>query len=521
MYTEKIIGTDSLKKRYIYKLFTNLVGLAINMVAQTIIPRGLGPKAYGEFNYLTNFFSQVLSFFDMGTTNGFFTKLSQRSRESSLVSFYLYFGGIISILVMLFVAVAQAASLQDAIWPGQTLIYIYMAAIFGIMTWISQVLNQMIDAYGLTIPGEKLRMLQRIIGLPIIVALFMLNRLDLTNFFYYHFAALLLLIWIFIKILKKNDFSIIKGWRLSPTQILNYGKEFYTYSHPLFVLTAVGVVSNLFDRWLLQKYSGSIQQGFYGLSYQIGGLCFLFTSALTPLIMREFSIAFSKTDFKQMAYLFRRYIPLFYSITAFFSCFIAFQADKIIYIIGGNKYYDAETAVTIMAFYPIPQTYGQLSGSVFFATGQTELYRNIGVIFSLIGIPLTFFLIAPRSHLGLDTGATGLAVKMLALNFLSVNVLVYFNTRLLKLSFWKYLVHQLVSVLCLLLIAAAATIIFNRLFGLSGNKILNFLFAGMAYSLMTISLIYLQPVIFGLKRDDIQTVIQMLRKNKPLNQGKQ
>ena len=99
--------------------------------------------------------------------------------------------------------------------------------------------------------------------------------------------------------------------------------------------------------------------------YQIGSLCFLFTGAMTPLFTRELSIAFSNGDLPRMAELFRRYIPMLYSIAAFFSCFIAVQADKVVYIFGGNKFEGAATAVTIMAFYPLHQTYGQLSGSVF------------------------------------------------------------------------------------------------------------------------------------------------------------
>ena len=127
------------------------------------------------------------------------------------------------------------------------------------------------------------------------------------------------------------------------------------------------------DRWLLQVFSGSVQQGLYGLSYQIGAICFLFTGAMTPLITREFSIAYAKQDIPHMAYLFRRYIPLLYGIAAFFSCFIAMQAENVAYIFGGAKFHDAALAIAIMSLYPIHQTYGQLGSSVFYATAQTRL----------------------------------------------------------------------------------------------------------------------------------------------------
>ena len=83
---------------------------------------------------------------------------------------------------------------------------------------------------------------------------------------------------------------------------------------------------------MLQKFAGSVEQGFYGFSYQIGGVCFLFTSAMTPLIIREFSIAFEKHKIQEVARLFN----------------------------------------------------GQLSGSVFIASDKTKLYRDISVFSMLV-----------------------------------------------------------------------------------------------------------------------------------------
>ena len=58
---------------------------------------------------------------------------------------------------------------------------------------------------------------------------------------------------------------------------------------------------------------------------------------MTPLLMREFAIAFDKRDLNLMAALFRRYIPMFYAIAAYLSCFILVQADKVVYFVGGRN----------------------------------------------------------------------------------------------------------------------------------------------------------------------------------------
>ena len=45
----------SLKKRYGFKLLGNLIGLPLNFAVQMLVPRALGPKYYGDYNFLTNF----------------------------------------------------------------------------------------------------------------------------------------------------------------------------------------------------------------------------------------------------------------------------------------------------------------------------------------------------------------------------------------------------------------------------------------------------------------------------------
>lgn len=178
------IENNSLKKRYLYKITTNLVGLGINFFTQTIIPRGLGPRSYGDFIFLTNFFNQLVGFFDMGTSIGFYTKISQRQREFGLVSFYMYFAIAVSMIIMVFTVLTVSTSIHVSLWPDQGIFYIFLAAIWGILTWFASILNKMGDAYGLTISAEMARISQRILGFVLIIFLFFFKQLTLKNFFF-------------------------------------------------------------------------------------------------------------------------------------------------------------------------------------------------------------------------------------------------------------------------------------------------------------------------------------------------
>jgi len=504
--SEGVRPVDSLHRRYFFKLATGFVGLGLSFVTQAIIPRGLGPRAYGDFAFLSNFFTQVVSFLDAGTSTGFFTKLSQRPRESGLVVFYGYFAGLVALLIMGFLVMARTTGVWAQIWPGQSLGVVYLAAVWGLLAWLVRLANSMGDAYGLTVQSELVAMGQKVVGLALIALLFALHWLRLTTVFFYHYGIMAFFLGAMALLFRRTGHRV--DWRpgLSRAEVRGYLREFYDFSHPLFLYALVSLVTGLLDRWLLQVFGGSVEQGFYGLSYQIGVLCFLCTSAMTPLLTREFAIAFGARDLAQMARLFRRYIPLLYGIAAYFGCFLAVQADKVIYLMGGKNFQGAYLAVVIMAFYPIHQTYGQLSGSVFMATGETARYRNIGITFMLLGLPLSYVLLAPERMLGLNAGATGLAGKMVLLQILVVNVQLYFNSRLLTLRFWRYVAHQVASLACLLVVALLATLGVDLLAHLPGGVVARFVLAGMVYTLLIAGLVFWQPKLLGLSLEDLRAL---------------
>jgi len=476
--------------------------MAISLVTACIVPRGLGPKAYGDFQFLSSFFSRVVGFLDTGTSIAFYTKLSQRQSDFGLVAFYFFFMSACSMLLLFFVGGAHLVDISNILWPEQTTLYVFLGAIWGVLNWWLQVLNKVTDAYGVTVSAEKAKIIQRVVGLGVICALFFAGQLGLISYFCWHYFLMLFLACCFVYTLERAGNTFMQSWKLTASQFKGYVKEFYNYSHPLFVYALIGLFVGIMERWMLQYFGGSLQQGYFGLSSRIGSICFLFTSAMSPLIMREFAIAFDRQDVSEMRRLFRRYIPFLYAVAAYFACFIAVQAKTVTYIIGGDKFQLAMTPVMIMAFYPIHQTYGQLSGSVFYATGQTKLYRNIGTVFMLVSLPVAYFFIAPPDKFGLGAGATGLALEMVVLQFVAVNVQLFYNSRFLKLKFHRYVGHQIFVVLWFFLCALAASLC-RSLFEDGLRDVLSFLVDGIIYTFLVIVSTLAQPKLFGLYRKDI------------------
>jgi hypothetical protein len=191
-------SSGTLRERYAYKLSYNAVGFIANIFMQAMIPKALGPKAYGNFNFLTGIFTEITNFLDMGSSSCFYTKLSKRQKDWGLIAFYMRFVGIAALVVAGFVSVAFVSGSSAFVWPDQTFIFIMMAAVLSIFTKFSQTYFLMADALGLTIPAEKIKVAQKIFGLLLICALYFTGLLNLMNFFLYNYI-ILVFFWLFLR----------------------------------------------------------------------------------------------------------------------------------------------------------------------------------------------------------------------------------------------------------------------------------------------------------------------------------
>jgi O-antigen/teichoic acid export membrane protein len=507
MNEEKVIDPEaSLRKRYLFKLITNLVGMGIGIGTQSIVPRALGPSSYGDFSFITNFFYQVIGFLNMNTSTAYYTVLSQRQHDTGLVRFYLYFTAILGVFLSMLITFCFVAGLSPIIWPGQTGLVIIFGAIWAIMTFYMMVFSDMSDAYGLTVKSELVKIVIKILGFTLILVLFIQEWFSLQNYFFYHFIILLMTISLLVWVISNSGPSLINHWRLKKDQIKSYIHEFYAFSGPLVVFSALAVFEGLLDRWFLQKYSGSAQQGFYGLAYQIGVLCFFFTSALVPLMTREYAISFAKKDMGEMRRLFSRFVPMLYAITAYFGCFLAVESKTVMLLFAGKAYTGAVLPIAIMCFFPIHQTYGQMNASIYFATNRTIAYRNIGIALIFVSLPLTLVLLGPKEYGAMQAGATGLAIKMVLIQLIGVNVQLWYNTKMMHLPFKKFFNHQWIVITAFLSIAIVCSYSIRALLA-EMHFVAQFLATGFIYTLVIVGLAIIFPSLFAVRKDEIALVL--------------
>jgi O-antigen/teichoic acid export membrane protein len=432
----------------------------------------------------------------------FSVRLAQRPRDGTLVRFQFVFYSLCSVAGVVGLWFADFGGLFPLIFPEQERGLVYMAVVFALLLWCAQVLQRMTDAFGLTVPSEIARIIQRVIGLLIVYGIVRVGGVTLQKVFIYHYVVTIGLAVALWEILRRGAF---RHWSDEGTRwggFRGHLTDLRQYATPLLALSVVALLAGLGDRWILQTVGSSVEQGFFSLASQVSAVCFLFVGAMVPLLTREFSIMHAEQNLDRLRSAFARFLPMFYFLAAALSCFAALHSPALVALLGGSAYGNAVPAVAVMSIYPIHQTQGQLSGILLLATGDTKLYSVIGAIFLLAGLPMAYFSVQYGVSLGPGGGAAALAVKMVVIQAVAVNVQLYFAAKRLSHDYWPYLVQQ-VSCLGVLLVLAVGA----RQAGLAalggGSSILPLAASAAVYASMCGGVAHWAPHWFGLSRTDV------------------
>jgi O-antigen/teichoic acid export membrane protein len=506
------MNNDSLKKRYLYKLVANIIGTLIAIITNAIVPRALGVKHFGDFNFVTTFFKQLIDFLDFRSSTYFYITLSQNQKDNVFMSFYAYFSLIIFSCLTFFTLLISNLPLKNLFLPGQTTIIIYYSLLFVVINWLLDLFIKIMDAKGKTVYSEKWLLVNKLIGAFFIVLLYFIDRLNLISYFITLLISAVFIMMFFYNHLKKDEFKLTIFKKKDIPLIRHHSKKMMAYSAPLGFYVCISFFTLTFDRWMLQKSGGSYQQGLFSFGFMITNFCFLFTQSMLPLFTRELSVAAGENNINKMSTLYRQFVPLLYAITAYFCCFIFIEADTLIIIFGGEEYYEAKNVMVILAFYPLVSVYSNLNGSVIYANSRTKFVLKLAILFAPIGVLITYFLVS-NSNFAINLGAEGLSYKMLFLELISVLIILKINTKFLNLVYWRYVVHMIFSVIPFLVIAYFSHNIVNSFttyFTDYSNLYVKFISSGILYTLLMSVIIIFFPLIMGLNRQDIKSVFQNL-----------
>ena len=91
---------------------------------------------------------------------GFITKFNENINNRKIIKYYSILFLVIAIFYFIIVFFLINIDYSKYIWIDQELYWILLSVILGILVHLSSNILRLIDAYGLTVQGEKMRVIQ-------------------------------------------------------------------------------------------------------------------------------------------------------------------------------------------------------------------------------------------------------------------------------------------------------------------------------------------------------------------------
>ena len=492
----------SIRDRFGFSLFANLSKAVITFGTGLLVARGLGPEQYGKMMFLLATFVGVRALLDMGTSTAFFTFLSQRQRSLHFIGWYFAWLGVQFIIPFLAIAFLFPVEWIELVWKGEQrslVIIAFVAAYMHSVLWAAVV--QM---------GESQRLTRWIQGGAVLIALVHLVMMVCALW-----GGWLTVRWILVLMaiefcvaaavtVTKMHFPLISE---KPHSLQGVVTEFWRYCFPLIPYAWFNFVYVFTDRWLLQNYSGSVQQAYYSVAEQFSAIATLATASILNIFWKEIAEAHQQNNRERVALLYRRVSRGLFFVVASGAGFLAPWADDILHITLGPAYIGGAATLMIMFFYPLHQSIGQISAVMAFATGHVAAYVKMGIVAMTLSIIVTYFVLASAEAPlpGLELGSIGLAGKMVLIQIISVNALAFYLSRSLGVQF-DWLFQPVAALLCmgvgLLAFTLSGTLLMN------GAVIAQFAMAGFIYVLLTALSLYALPWLVGMTRSELVNLLR-------------
>lgn len=397
--------------------------MALSFSSGMLVARGLGANQYGDYQFLLGSFAAVGQFLDLGTGFAFFTFLSRHRRSKRFLLIYAGWMTVQFIAVVLIVGLLMPQAIVARVWLGhdRRILLLAFVATF-VMGELWDMVTQMGEARRQTVRLQVAGVAQGVLHLVLVslaVWFHVLAVKTVLTFLVVEYSALTLVFG--PRLFADSIDPGADGSREAFGVVL---REFAAYCRPLVVFSLVGVVLAFADRWLLQRFGGAEQQGFFSVAQQFATVSLIATTSLLQVFWKEIAEASNLHDEARVARLYRSVSRALFFASAWLSCAVVPYTREILALTVGRTYAGAALPLALMLMYPICQSMGRIGGSYFHATGDTGTYSRIGLWTSVIGLPMTYLLLAPMTAAlpGLGLGAIGLTIKTVLLAVIGVAV---------------------------------------------------------------------------------------------------
>jgi O-antigen/teichoic acid export membrane protein len=501
---------DSVGSRYTVTLGAQIFRLLLSVVSATIVPRTLGPVVYGNYTFLLSTAATLRSLVDNNSQQAFFTFSSKERASGSLTKLY----GLVLLaqlaIALAIVALAALTGKTGWLWHAQRVDQILWVTVLDWVVFLAASLQQLGDSKGLTVNLQLIGAAVSLLAIGGLLLLWVTAQLDFYTFVWLNLASASLTCALLSYWLLAKHREIFWSGAL---RVRSYVQRWWRFAGPIFMLQYYLPVVAYLGVYLIQRWYGSQEQGYYGLALQWSTFALVFTNAAVWIFWREIAHHSASGDGKVAADTYGQFSQLFFFLAVVLACWLSASSGLLVRIVAGERYIAAGTVLAVMAFYPVAQTLGQLTMTALKATERTASYARWSVLLSIPDLLLTYALLAPRTALvpGLHLGAIGLAGKTAFYGLVSVQFYDHLNCRFLRLSYGHALGRKIVA---MGVIAAIALLVLNRgeswLLRAGLPSIGALALSSCVYGSAVILLAWLWPELAGLSREQIVRGVRLL-----------
>jgi O-antigen/teichoic acid export membrane protein len=284
-------------------------------------------------------------------------------------------------------------------------------------------------------------------------------------------------------------------------------RKYRQYCLPLLPYAAIGFLAQFVDTWILQTFGGSVEQAYYAIGAQFSAIALIATTSILSIFWKEIAEANYEGNFKRVWAIYRKVSRSLFLLGAVIAGFLVPWSADLIKLILGESYVKGTLTLSIMFLYPIHQALGQINGSLLLATERVSTQVIVGIISMLVGMVVTYFVLAPSSELipGLGWGADGLALKMVVIQCVVVNIMMYIIAKIWDWPFeWAYQLGGLV--VCLGLGWGTHAFVVHLLSN-SCSVVLMMIITGVLFTGSIIMLLMTIPWLIGFKKNEISEIL--------------
>ena len=489
---------QTVNQRIAFSVIANAFRSLMAFGTGLLIARGLGPDSYGLMMFLLGTFVAVQQLFDLGASVAFFTFLSERDRSWKFVSWYFFWLGLQLVISLLCISILLPDYWIEKIWLGEDRYVISLAflATFLQHTLWTAVLR-MGESQRLTILVQSVSSCILAIHFCFIVIGFLTDWLGIRSIF-----LLTCVEWLIANIFVFRVMSFSEKVNAGDNLIAVF-QEYWKFCLPLIPYAYISFCYEFADRWLLQSFGGSSEQAYYAVANQISMIAGLATVSIVNIFWKEIAAAHEQKDYEVIAIYYYRFSRGLFFFCSFIAAFMVFWSSEIIEVLLGESYSAGVLTLKIMVFYPIYSSMWEVSGVLALASKRVILHVTFGSFFKISSIFAAYYILSPEDGLisGLNLGSSGLALKMVIMQFLVANAFSYYLCRTYKMKFdWLFQPVAIISCVCLSYFSYWVS---HSSFDVTNGLLVTVSMSAIIYILLIAFLIVIAPSLVGMDRSDL------------------